>query len=100
MSLTPLVIDLGVSQIPHIVFTIIHLAILAVAIVLVIQNTKRDGPEAMRWGFILIALGEISYIGYHSGVTTFLLSHTISEVLVLGAIVLFFRAWQDGRPTR
>lgn len=88
--LAPLVIDLGVSQIPHLVFIIIHLAILAVAATLAYRTAATDGSPKTMWAFILIAVGEVSYIGYHVAFTTFLLSHTLSEVLVLVAIVLFF----------
>lgn len=95
--LAPLVVDLGVSQIPHAVFTVIHLAILTVAIVLVVRTTKAAGSPRMMWGFVLIAAGELVYIGYHLKWTTFLLSHTISEVLVLVAILLFFTSMADRR---
>lgn len=88
-------VDLGASQIPHIVFDAIHLVLLLIVGYFAVQAFSA-GASKVGWGFTLFVLGEISYIGYHTTVTTFLLSHTISEVLVVIAFVLVFLGVRDG----
>ncbi len=48
---------------------------------------QERGPGA---GFSLFCLAEISYMTYHLDWTTFLLAHTISEVLMAAAFVTIF----------
>lgn len=88
-------IDLGVSTIPHIVFDAIHLVLLLIVGYFAIQAFGSDASK-LGTGFSLFVLAEISYIGYHVGISTFLLSHTISEVLVLLAFVLVFLGVREG----
>lgn len=85
----PLQVDLGASMVPDPVFTAIHLAIL-LAVALFASYSLRRNAGRFAAAFAVLGLGEISYIGYHVDVTTFLLSHTVSEVLVLVAAVLVF----------
>lgn len=91
----PLQIDLGASQIPHIVFDAIHLILLLIVGYFAVQAFG-SGASKVAWGFTLFVLGEISYIGYHTTVSTFLLSHTISEVLVVIAFILVFLGVREG----
>lgn len=88
-------IDFGVSQIPHIAFDAIHLVLLLVVGYFAIQAFGAAATK-VGWGFTLFVLAELSYIGYHVGVTTFLFSHTVSEVLVAIAFVLVFLGVRDG----
>lgn len=85
----PAIIDLGISQIPHSVFVVIHLVALIVGVSFARKAFVSDRP-AFAWGFTLFAVGEIIYVLYHVGTTTFLLSHTIAEVLNLVAFTLVF----------
>lgn len=92
LPVVPLQIDLGASSIPHVVFDAIHLVLLLVVGYFGLQV---DGDSRLQWAFGLFVLGEISYLGYHTSQTTFLLSHTISEVLVFLAFALVFLAVRD-----
>ena len=78
-----------VNQIPAPVFLVIHLAIFAVAAYFAWRSFEADAG-LLGWGFSLFAVAEISYMTYHLDWTIFLFAHTISEVLVLGGIVLTF----------
>ena len=84
-----MVLDLGVSNIPMAVFMLVHFAGLAVGATLAYKAFNGPG-RLFGWAFTLYALAEVTYMGYHLSITTFLLSHTISEVLVLVAVVLAF----------
>ena len=84
-----MVIDLGVSSIPMPVFMAVHLAGFAVGAALAYKAFNGPG-RLFGYAFGLYALAELTYMGYHLSITTFLLSHTISEVLVLAAVVLAF----------
>jgi hypothetical protein len=77
------------NQIPAPVFLVIHLAIFGVAAYFAWRSFGA-GASALGWGFSLFALAEISYMTYHLDWTVFLFAHTISEVAVLGGIVLVF----------
>lgn len=88
--LTPAVTDLGVSNIPHSVFVLIHVAALAIGAFFASRAFRAGNQPAFAWGFTLYAIGEVIYILYHVGTTTFLLSHTIAEVLDLVAFILVF----------
>lgn len=96
ISTVALQIDLGASSIPHVVFDAIHLVLLLVVGYFGVK-AFRSGQTAslFAYGFLLYVIAEISYLGYHFGVTTFLLSHTISEVLVLVAFVLVYLGGRD-----
>lgn len=83
-----MVIDLGVSNIPMPVFMTIHLAATGIAVWLAIRSNERGMGTSFTTAFALYALAEVVYMGYHLKITTFLLSHTISEVMVLVAFLL------------
>lgn len=84
------------AQIPDALFTVIHLLILLVALYAAYAVYQRgDAGAKVGAGFGLLALGEISYIGYHVQITHILFSHTVSEVLVLLAVVLILLAVRD-----
>jgi hypothetical protein len=78
-----------VNQIPAPIFLVIHLAIFGVAAYFA-WRAFGAGASAFGWGFSLFALAEISYMTYHLDWSVFLFAHTVSEVLVLGGIVLVF----------
>jgi hypothetical protein len=84
-----MVLDFGVSSIPMHVFMAVHLAGLAIGVALAYKAFGAS-RAAFGWAFSLYALAEILYMGYHVGVTTFLLSHTLAEVLDLVAFILVF----------
>lgn len=95
-----------INEIPHWVFLLIHAAILLVALVFAVRGFGA-GDSWFGWAFGLLALAELSYITYHVNLTLFLFAHTISEVLVLAAILVFgvtavrrglFRRAAEGRP--
>lgn len=92
----PLQLDLGASSVPRLAFDGIHLILLLVVGYFGYRAFAR-GADRFGWAFALFVLAEISYIGYHVGVTTFLLSHTISEVLVFLAFALVFFGLRDVR---
>ena len=81
------VLDLGVSQLPSWLFVLVHLTAIAVAGWLASRAFAR-GPSVLGAAFVVYGVGEVLYIGYHVGVTTFLLSHTLAEVANLVAFVL------------
>jgi hypothetical protein len=76
-----------INEIPQGVFLAIHGLIFLVALVFGIRSFGA-GSQGFGWGFTLLALGEISYLTYHVNLTLFLLAHTVSEVLVLLAILV------------
>lgn len=90
-------IDLGVSQIPDAVFIVIHLAILVVAAAFAVMSGRKGATGKWMAAFWLVALAELIYILYHLRITSFLLSHTIAEVLLLVVIILFFAGLAKGR---
>lgn len=77
-----------VNVFPPVVFLAVHLAILVLAVVFG-WRAFGAGAHSAGWGFALIALAELSYMTYHLDWTVFLFAHTISEVLVLLALVAF-----------
>lgn len=95
MEPTAAVLDLGVSHLPSGLFMLVHLTALAVGIVLA-KRAFGAGVPVLGWGFVLYAVAEVVYFGYHAGVTTFLLSHTLAEVLDLVAFVLAGAALASG----
>ena len=78
-----------VNQVPPIVFLAIHVTAFALGAFFA-QRSFAVGQRFLGWGFALFALAEVSYMTYHLDWTTFLLAHTISEVLDLLAFVLVF----------
>jgi len=82
-----MVTDLGVSNIPMPIFMVIHLAATAIALSLAFRSYSRGLSPLFTTAFVLYAVSEVVYMGYHVEITTFLLSHTISEVLVLVAFL-------------
>jgi hypothetical protein len=76
-----------INSIPQWFFLLVHIAIFLFAIVYG-ARAFGSGDQGFAWGFTLLALGEISYLTYHVNLTLFLLAHTISEVLVLLAILV------------
>ena len=85
-----MVLDLGVSSIPMPVFMAVHLTAFAIGATLAYKAFHGESGRLFGWAFSLFAVAEVLYMGYHLGVTTFLLSHTLAEVLVLVAFVLAF----------
>lgn len=85
-----MVLDLGVSNIPMPVFMAVHLSALAVALYLASRSFSGPAGSTFGWAFSLFAVAEVLYMGYHVGITTFLLSHTLAEVLDLVAFILAF----------
>jgi hypothetical protein len=77
-----------INDIPQWFFLAVHAAILLVAAFFAVRSFGR-GDGGFGWAFTLLALGEVSYLTYHVNLTLFLFAHTISEVLVLAAILLF-----------
>ena len=76
-----------INELPQWFFLVVHVVIFLFAIVFGIRALGA-GDRGFGWGFSLLALGEISYLTYHVNLTLFLLAHTISEVLVLVAILV------------
>ena len=87
-------LDLGVSQIPMPVFVVVHLAIFAVTGFFAIRAFSNQKPQ-FGAGMGLLAVAELVYLLYHFELTTFLLSHTVAEVLVLLAAISFFLGFRD-----
>lgn len=76
-----------INDLPQWFFLVVHIVIFLFALVFGIRAFGA-GSQGFGWGFTLLALGEISYLTYHVNITLFLLAHTISEVLVLLAILV------------
>lgn len=85
-----MVLDLGVSNIPMPVFMIVHLAGFAIGATLAYKAFNGENGRLFGWAFSLFAVAEVLYMGYHLTITTFLLSHTLAEVLDLVAFILAF----------
>ena len=85
-----MVLDLGVSNIPMPVFMLVHLSGFAIGVYLARKAFTGYNGRLFGWAFSLFALAEIIYMGYHLSITTFLLSHTLAEVLNLVAFILAF----------
>jgi hypothetical protein len=88
-----------VNQIPPLVFLAIHVTAFLIGAFFA-QRSFAVGQSVLGWGFALFAIAEISYMTYHLDWTTFLLAHTISEVLDLFAFILIFSAtaYRVARP--
>lgn len=76
-----------INDLPQWFFLLVHVAIFIFAIVFGTRAFGAGDP-GFGWGFTLLALAEVSYLTYHVNLTLFLLAHTISEVLVLLAILV------------
>jgi hypothetical protein len=76
-----------INDLPQWFFLAVHVVIFLFAIVYG-ARAFGSGDQGFAWGFTLLALGELSYLTYHVNLTLFLLAHTISEVLVLLAILV------------
>jgi hypothetical protein len=66
----------------QIIFLAVHAVIFLFAIVFG-ARAFGAGEGGFGWGFTFIALGEVSYVSYHLGITDILFAHTIAEVLLL-----------------
>ncbi len=75
-----------INDIPQWFFLLVHTVIFLVALV---AGVRAFGAQnrSLGWGLIFLALGEISYLSYHTNLTLFLFGHTIAEVLLLLAII-------------
>lgn len=80
-----------INAIPPPIFLLIHLTAFAIGAYFAWRSFD-VGRSTLGWAFSLYALGEISYMTYHLDWTNFLFAHTISEVLVLVAVILMFVA--------
>lgn len=85
-----MVLDLGVSNIPMPVFMLVHISAFAIGVYLARKSFTGYNGRLFGWAFSLFAVAEVLYMGYHLGITTFLLSHTLAEVLNLVAFILAF----------
>ena len=85
-----MVLDLGVSNIPMPVFMLVHLSGFAIGAYLARKSFAGQNGRLFGWAFSLFAVAELLYMGYHLSITTFLLSHTLAEVLDLVAFILAF----------
>lgn len=85
-----MVYDFGVSNIPMEVFMAVHVTAFLIAVVLAYRASNLASPPALRTAFVLFAVAELLYMGYHLEITTFLLSHTLAEALDLVAFILAF----------
>lgn len=84
-----MVLDFGVSSIPMPVFMAVHLVGFLVGAYLAYRAFS-GGLSTFGWAFVLYAVAEVLYMGYHVEITTFLLSHTLAEVCDLLAVILAF----------
>jgi len=82
-------LDFGVSDIPMPVFVVVHVVILLVALFVMVRAFG-GGRKPIGAAMLLLAIGEVFYLFYHFEWWTFLLSHTLAEVMVLLAIILVF----------
>ena len=89
--MTPL--DLGVSDLPMWLFVVVHSAILLICFYF---SFKTKANMMVMWGFMALVVGEILYLLYHFEVFTFLLSHTLAEVMVLLAAIMIFMGLKKG----
>ncbi len=77
------------NNFPPAFFMVVHLLAFAVGTFFA-YRAFGAAASALGWGFALYALAELCYMTYHLDWTVFLFSHTIAEVLDLGAIILVF----------
>jgi hypothetical protein len=84
-----------INEIPWYVFLAIH-AVIFLAAAFYAGRSFGAAQRDLGWGFSLFALAEISYMTYHLNITTFLFAHTLSEVLVLIALITVFTAIARG----
>lgn len=77
-----------VNQVPPALFLLVHLTGFAVGAYLAWRSFERS--RNIGTGFALYAAAEVCYMTYHLDWTTFLFAHTISEVLVLVAVISIF----------
>ena len=80
-----------INGIPPIGFLAIHVALFGLGAFFAWRAFGAGAP-LLGAAFALFAVAEISYMTYHLDWTTFLLAHTISEVLDFGAFALVFVA--------
>jgi hypothetical protein len=95
-----MVLDLGVSNIPMPVFMLVHLSGFAIGVYLARKAFSGYNGRLFGWAFSLFATAEILYMGYHLSITTFLLSHTLAEVLDLVAFIFAFMGASQNVLTR
>lgn len=96
----PMVLDLGVSNIPMPVFMLVHVSAFSIGVYLARRAFGGANGRLFGWAFSLFAVAELLYMGYHLGITTFLLSHTLAEVLDLVAFILAFMGASQNVLTR
>jgi hypothetical protein len=77
------------NALPPAFFLVVHLTAFLIGAIFAYRMFGA-GHSIFGWGFALFALAEISYMTYHLDWTVFLFSHTVSEVLDLGAFLLIF----------
>ena len=85
-----MVLDLGVSNIPMPVFMLVHVSGFLIGVYLAQKAFGSENGRLFGCAFSLFATAEVLYMGYHLSITTFLLSHTLAEVLDLTAFILAF----------
>lgn len=95
-----MVLDLGVSNIPMPIFMLVHLSGFAIGVSLARKAFRGHNGRLLGWAFSLFATAEVLYMGYHLSITTFLLSHTLAEVLDLVAFILAFMGASQNVLTR
>jgi hypothetical protein len=84
-----MVLDFGVSNIPMPVFMVVHIVGFLIGAYLAWRSFG-GGLPTFGWAFVLYAVAEVLYMGYHLDISTFLLSHTLAEVCDLVAFILAF----------
>ena len=96
----PMVLDLGVSNIPMPVFMLVHLSGFTIGVYLARKAFSGYNGRLFGWAFSLFATAEILYMGYHLSISTFLLSPTLAEVLDRVAFILAFMGASQSVLTR
>jgi hypothetical protein len=80
-----------INRVPWGFFMLVHVALFLIAAFFALKMFQSD-RSLFGLGFGLFAVAELSYMTYHVNATLFLFAHTISEVLVGGAVVALFAA--------
>ena len=78
-----------INRVPWGFFMLVHVALFVLAAFFALKMFQSD-HSLFGLGFGLFAVAELSYMTYHVNATLFLFAHTISEVLVGGAIAALF----------
>jgi hypothetical protein len=80
-----------INRVPWGFFMLVHVTLFLLAAFFALRMFQSEQGR-FGLGFALFAVAELSYMTYHVNATLFLFAHTISEVLVGGAIVALFAA--------